>query len=174
MTQLLNQHLILCPKPVKEAPRKRPDIDLVHQEIRILQKIQQTEVMGIVDDDSVIQLGRQLKRDYYSVKNIIPGFKTKKGKQKFKDFEQAKTYFSKNRLTKRELCSLIHSFYDVGNNILAQTNLIRKEAWRMLFEQSNDLGWDSDIPITVQNMALMSLKAFFYELKDTNLVNTQR
>ena len=80
----------------EDAPRERPNVDLVHQEIRTLQKIQQTGIIGIVDDDSVVQLGRRLKRDYYSVKNIIPGFKSKKGKHKFKDFEEAKAYFSEN------------------------------------------------------------------------------
>ena len=37
----------------------------------------------------------------------------------------------------------------------------------MLFEQNNDLEWESLIPITVQKMALMSLKAFFYEQTPT-------
>ena len=78
LTQLLNQNLILPPKPVKDAPRERPNVDLVHQEIRALQKMQQTEIMGIVDDDSVVQLSRRLKRDYYSVKNVILDLRARK------------------------------------------------------------------------------------------------
>ena len=58
LTTELNKYLISPPKPVKEVPRKRPEVDLVHQEIMILQKIKQTEDLGIVDDDSVTQLGR--------------------------------------------------------------------------------------------------------------------
>ena len=90
LTTKLNKYLISPPKPEKEIPRKRPKIDLVHQEIMILQKIKQTEELGIINNDSVTQLGRRLKREYYSVKNILPGFKTKKGKQKFTEFVKAK------------------------------------------------------------------------------------
>ena len=58
LTTELNKYFISPPKPEKEIPRKRPKVDLVHQEIMILQKIKQTEDLGIVDDDSVTQLGR--------------------------------------------------------------------------------------------------------------------
>ena len=68
------------------------------------------------------------------------GFQIKHTKINFKTFEEAEQYLTNNNITKSQLCSLMHSFYDLRNTILCQTMLMSIATWKKLHDTTK-LNW---------------------------------
>ena len=68
------------------------------------------------------------------MKNKTIGFFIKDTKINFKSFEDAEKYLTENKITKRQLCSLMHSFYNLRNTILCQTMLMSIATWKHIHD----------------------------------------
>ena len=102
--------------------RQRSPIAETNKEIGKIQNTQNSADIDLIKEDktSITQLGRNLSQWTYSVKNKTVGFQIKNTKINFKTFEEAEQYLTNNNITKRQLCSLMHSFYDLRNIIYAK------------------------------------------------------
>ena len=117
----LNKNL---PKEIKSevATRMRPNVDQTHKEINKLQKTIVDESLIHKEDDglaSVTQLGRTLTQWTYRIKSKVASYQ-KKTNQKvvFNNYEEAEKHLTLNSLSKRQLCSLLHSFYDPSDTLI--------------------------------------------------------
>ena len=116
--------------------RQRPPVAEIHKEIGKIQNTHNSTDIDLIKEDktSITQLGRNLSQWTYSVKNKTVGFQIKHTKINFKTFEEAKQYLTNNNITKRQLGSLMHSFYDLRNTILCQTMLMSIATWKKLHD----------------------------------------
>ena len=67
-----------------------------------------------------------------------------------------------NKIMKRQLCSLMHSFYDLRNTILCQTMMMSIATWKQLHETTK-LDWDDIIPPEIIDIAILTIYTFFLE-----------
>ena len=107
--------------------RQRPVITDTHKEINKLQKtIEDDSLIHSEDDDlpSVTQLGRTLTQWKYKIKSKIASYQ-RKNNQKIvlNNYQEAEKHLELNSLTKRQLCSLLHNFYDPSHTLIPQTML---------------------------------------------------
>ena len=107
-------------------------------------------------------MGRNLSQWTYSVKNEFIGFQVKNTKINFKTFEAAEQYLTNNNITKRQLCSLLHLFYDLINTILCQTMLMSIARWNQLHDTTK-LEWDDIIPPEIIKLSFLTTYTFFLE-----------
>ena len=144
--------------------RQRPLIADTHTEIRKIQNTQNSADTDLIKEEktSITQLGRNLSQWTYSVKNKTVGFQIKHTKINFKTFEEAEQYLTNNNITKRQLCSLMHSFYDLRNTILCQTMLMSIATWKKLHDTTK-LEWDELIPPEITKLAILTTYTFFLE-----------
>ena len=161
----LNQNL---PKEVKSkiASRMRPDIEKTQKEITKLQKTIVDESLIHKEDEglaSVTQLGRTLTQWTYRIKSRVASYQ-KKTNQKvvFNNYEEAEKHLDLNPLSKRQLCSLLHSFYDPSHTLIPQTMVFSRFTWKQLHESVN-LDWDLKIPDSTQEWTKLTLYSFFLE-----------
>ena len=71
-----------------------------------------------------------------------------------------------NKITKRQLCSLMHSFYDLRNTILCQTMMMSIATWKQLHDTTK-LDWDDIIPPEIIDLAILTTYTFFLECHTT-------
>ena len=119
--------------------RERPPVDETHREIRQIQNTQNSVETELIKEEKtfITPLERNLSQDTYSVKNKTVEFQIKQTKINFKTFEEAEQYLTNNNITKRQLCSLMHSFYDLRNAILCQTILMSITTWKYSMTPQN-------------------------------------
>ena len=103
----------------------RPDVDKTHKEINKLQKTILDKSLIHKEDDgfvSVPQLGRTLTQWTYRIKSKVASYQ-KKTNQKvvFNNYEEAEKHLVLNPLSKRQLCSLLHSFFYPSHTLIPQT-----------------------------------------------------
>ena len=148
--------------------RNRPSIADTQAEISKIQNSHNSMDNTLVKEDtkSITQLGRNISEWTYAVKNKSIGFSIKNTKMNFKTFAEAENYLSNNKITKRQLCSLMHSFYDLRNTILCQTMLLSIATWKQLHDTTK-LEWDDVIPPNIIDMAILTAYSFFLECHTT-------
>ena len=74
----------------------------------------------------------------------------------------AEDYFKDNTLTKRQLCSLLHNFFDPSPTLLSKTMLFLRHTWKELHNTSS-INWDITIPAAILTLTLLTLYSFFLE-----------
>ena len=102
--------------------RQKPIIAETHKEINRLQKtIEDESLIHSEDDDlpSVTQLGRILTQWKYKIKSRVASYQ-KKHNQKIvlTNYKEAEKHLELNTLNKRQLCSLLHNFYDPSYTLI--------------------------------------------------------
>ena len=115
------------------------------------------------DLSNVTQLGRTLTQWKYKIKSKIASYQ-RKNNQKiiFDNYQEAEKHLELNSLTKRQLCSLLHNFYDPSHTLIPQTMLFSRFTWRQLHDLGN-IEWDVKIPSSTQELAKLTLYYFFLE-----------
>ena len=78
------------------------------------------------------------------------------------NYEEAEKHLSLNPLSERQLCSLMHSFYDPSHMLIPQTMVFSRFTWRQLHDSGN-LGWDVTIPESTQELTKLTLYSFSLE-----------
>ena len=156
------------PKEVKSevTTRIRPEIEKTQKEITKLQKTIIDEALIHKEDEglaSVTQLGRTLTQWTYRIKSRVASYQ-KKTNQKvvFNNYEEAEKHLDLNPLSKRQLCSLLHSFYDPSHTLIPQTMVFSRFTWKQLHESVN-LDWDLKIPDSTQEWTKLTLYCLFLE-----------
>ena len=101
--------------------RVTPDIAKTHKEIGKLQNTIKDESFNTTDDTglpSVTQLGRTLTQWTYRIKSKVASYQ-KRYNQKvvFHNYEEAERHLDLTPLSKHQLCSLMHSFYDPSHTL---------------------------------------------------------
>ena len=112
---------------------------------------------------SVTQLGRTLTQWTYRIKSKVASYQ-KKSNQKvvFSNYEEAEKHLALHSLSKRQMCSLLHSFYDSSHTLIPQTMIFSRFTWRHLHESVNP-DWDIKIPESTQEWTKLTLYSFFLE-----------
>ena len=79
------------------------------------------------DLPSVTQLGWTLTQWKYKIKSKIASYQ-RKNNQKivFNNYQEAEKHFELKSLTKRQLCSLLHNFYDPSYTLIPKTMLFSR------------------------------------------------
>ena len=80
----------------------------------------------------------------------------------FNNYEEAEKHLTLNSLSKRQLYSLLHSFYDPSHTLIPQTMVFSRFTWKQLHESVN-LDWDLKIPDSTQEWTKLTLYSFFLE-----------
>ena len=155
-------------KSTRNILHERLSIADTHAKISKIKNTQNSTYENLIKEDakSITQLGRNLSEWTYSVKNKTIGFSIKNTKINFKSFAEAEKYLTDNKITKRQLCLLMHSFYDLRNTILCQTMLMSIAMWKHL-HNTTKLEWDDIIPREIINMAILTTYTFFLEYHTT-------
>ena len=109
-----------------------------HKKISKLQKtIEDDSLIHSEDDDlpSVTQLGRTLTQWTYRIKSKIASYQRKNNQKTiFNNYEEGEKHLELNSLTKRQLCSLLHNFYDPSHTLIPQIMLFSRYTWRQLHD----------------------------------------
>ena len=161
-------------KPTRDTDylRVRPDLSDTRAEMQIMLKSKSSDETEVMETESSIsQLGRTLTRFNYSVKTKIASFMRKKEKIIFSCSDDCNTYLECNDISKRELCSLLHCFFDMMNTILAQTVLFARYTWYILHRLGVTTDWDETIPPNIKKMAALSVYAFFFESQNAMMTH---
>ena len=74
----------------------------------------------------------------------------------------AEEYFNNSTLTKRQLCSLLHNFFDPSHTLLSHTILFSRHTWKEAHDTSS-IDWDITIPAAILTLNLLTLYSFFLE-----------
>ena len=75
----------------------------------------------------------------------------------FNNYEEAEKHLNLTSLSKRQLCSLMHSFYGPSHTLIPQTMGFSRFTWRQLHDSGN-LEWDVIIPESTQELTTGCLK----------------
>ena len=150
----------------ENTARIRPEIKDTHKEIIKLQKTIVDDSLIHKEDEglaSVTQLGRTLTQWTYRIKSRVASYQ-KKTNQKvvFHNYEEAEQHLNINSLSKRQLCSLLHSFYDPSHTLIPQTMVFSRFTWKQLHDLTN-VEWDQKIPESTQGWTKLTLYSFFLE-----------
>ena len=98
----------------------------------------------------------------YRIKSKVASYQ-KKTNQKvvFTNYEEAEKHLALHSLSKRQLCSLMHSFYDPSHTLIPKTMIFSRFTWRQLHDSGN-LEWDVKIPESTQEWTKLTLYSFFF------------
>ena len=80
----------------------------------------------------------------------------------FSNYEEAEKHLALHSLSKRQLCSLMHSFHNPCHTLIPQTIIFSRFTWRQLHESVNP-DWDVKIPESTQEWTKVTLYSFFLE-----------
>ena len=80
----------------------------------------------------------------------------------FNNYDEAKRHLDLTPLSKRQLCSLMHSFYDPSHTLIPQTIIFSRFTWKQLHDKGS-LGWALTIPEPTKELTKLTLYAFFLE-----------